>query len=140
GLSEAQVLATTVATYAGGLVSLYPWGRVVDAVGPARVFRWNSFGLAAAALLPVDLVRCGRRAARPARRARPGAARRRRALGLLLRSSGPPLRLRRRRHARPLRPRARGGAGGIDRGRDGADLPAARPGAAGHRLRARAPA
>jgi predicted MFS family arabinose efflux permease len=50
GLSEADVLATTVATYAGGLVSLYPWGRVVDRVGPARVFRWTSFGLAGALL------------------------------------------------------------------------------------------
>jgi hypothetical protein len=47
GLSEAQVLATTVATYVGGLVSLYPWGHAVDAFGPARVFRWTSFGLAA---------------------------------------------------------------------------------------------
>ena len=50
GLSEAEVLAATVATYAGGLVSLYPWGRVVDRVGPARVFRWTSLGLAAALL------------------------------------------------------------------------------------------
>jgi len=50
GLSEADVLVTTVATYAGGLVSLYPWGGVVDRVGPARVFRWTSLGLAAALL------------------------------------------------------------------------------------------
>ncbi len=56
GLSEAQVLVTTVAAYAGGLVSLYPWGRAVDAVGPARVFRWTSLGLAAA-LLALLLVR-----------------------------------------------------------------------------------
>jgi hypothetical protein len=47
GLSEAQVLMTTVAVYAGGLASLYPWGRIIDAVGPARVFRWTSLGLAA---------------------------------------------------------------------------------------------
>jgi hypothetical protein len=47
GLSEAEVLASTVATYVGGLVSLYPWGRAVDAFGPARVFRWTSLGLAA---------------------------------------------------------------------------------------------
>jgi Na+/melibiose symporter-like transporter len=55
GLSDAQVIGTTVAAYAGGLVSLYPWGRVVDAIGPARVFRWCSLGLAAsfAALLAV---------------------------------------------------------------------------------------
>ena len=46
GLSDAEVLITTVAAYAGGLVSLYPWGRVVDAVGPARVFRWTTLGLA----------------------------------------------------------------------------------------------
>jgi hypothetical protein len=46
GLSEAEVLLTTVASYAGGLLSLYLWGRVVDAIGPARVFRWTSLGLA----------------------------------------------------------------------------------------------
>lgn len=50
GLSEAQVLGTTVAAYAGGLVSLYPWGRAVDALGPARIFRWSSLGLAAVLL------------------------------------------------------------------------------------------
>jgi len=50
GLSEAEVLLTTVASYAGGLLSLYPWGRVVDALGPARVFRWTSLGLAAVLL------------------------------------------------------------------------------------------
>ena len=55
GMSDAQVIGTTVAAYAGGLVSLYPWGRAVDALGPARVFRWCSLGLAAsfAALLLV---------------------------------------------------------------------------------------
>jgi hypothetical protein len=50
GLSEADVLMTTVAAYAGGLVSLYPWGGVVDRVGPARVFRWTALGLSAALL------------------------------------------------------------------------------------------
>jgi Na+/melibiose symporter-like transporter len=50
GLSEAQVLLATVAAYAGGLVSLYAWGRAVDRVGPARVFRWTSLGLAATVL------------------------------------------------------------------------------------------
>jgi len=50
GLSEAQVLLATVAAYAGGLASLYAWGRVVDRVGPARVFRWTSLGLAATVL------------------------------------------------------------------------------------------
>jgi hypothetical protein len=55
GLSDAQVIGTTIAAYAGGLVSLYPWGRVVDAIGPARVFQWCALGLAAsfAALLAV---------------------------------------------------------------------------------------
>jgi Na+/melibiose symporter-like transporter len=46
GLSDAEVLITTVAAYGGGLASLYLWGRVVDAVGPARVFRWTTLGLA----------------------------------------------------------------------------------------------
>jgi MFS family permease len=50
GLSEADVLGTTVAAYAGGLVSLYSWGGIVDRVGPARVFRWTSLGLSAALL------------------------------------------------------------------------------------------
>ncbi len=50
GLSEAEVLITTVASYSGGLLSLYPWGRVVDALGAARVFRWTSLGLAAVLL------------------------------------------------------------------------------------------
>lgn len=50
GLSEAEVLLTTVATYTGGLLSLYLWGRVVDTLGPARVFRWTSLGLALAFL------------------------------------------------------------------------------------------
>jgi predicted MFS family arabinose efflux permease len=50
GLSEAQVLLATVAAYAGGLVSLYAWGHVVDRVGPARVFRWTALGLAATVL------------------------------------------------------------------------------------------
>jgi MFS family permease len=46
GLSGAEVLITTVAAFAGGLASLYLWGRVVDAIGPARVFRWTTLGLA----------------------------------------------------------------------------------------------
>ena len=46
GLSEAEVLLTTAASYCGGLLSLYPWGRAVDALGPARIFRWTSLGLA----------------------------------------------------------------------------------------------
>jgi Na+/melibiose symporter-like transporter len=47
GFSEAHVLYTTVAVYAGGLVSLYLWGRVVDAVGAEPVFRWTALGQAA---------------------------------------------------------------------------------------------
>ena len=56
GLSDAEVLITTVASYAGGLASLYLWGRVVDAVGPARVFAWTTAGLAVSfvALLGIE--------------------------------------------------------------------------------------
>jgi hypothetical protein len=50
GFSEAALLATTIATFAGGLVSLYFWGRVIDRHGAAIVFRWTSFGLAALTL------------------------------------------------------------------------------------------
>ncbi len=46
GFSDAEVVATTVAFFAGGLVSLYLWGRAVDAVGPAPVFRWTCIGMA----------------------------------------------------------------------------------------------
>lgn len=45
GFSEAEVLWTTVATFAGGLASLYLWGRVVDRVGAAPVFRWSALGM-----------------------------------------------------------------------------------------------
>jgi MFS family permease len=45
GLSEAQVVLTTIAHFAGGLASLYLWGRVVDRVGAAPVFRWTSIGM-----------------------------------------------------------------------------------------------
>jgi MFS family permease len=58
GLSEAQVLVTTVATFAGGLVSLYLWGRAVDRVGAAPIFRVCALGMgalvAAIALLDRD--------------------------------------------------------------------------------------
>lgn len=46
GLSEAQLLYTAVATYAGGLASLYLWGRAVDVLGPAPVFRQSCIGMA----------------------------------------------------------------------------------------------
>jgi MFS family permease len=39
GFSASEVLYTTAASFAGGLASLYLWGRVVDRVGPAPVFR-----------------------------------------------------------------------------------------------------
>jgi predicted MFS family arabinose efflux permease len=55
GLTDAEVVLTSVATYAGGLVSLYFWGRAVDRIGAAPVFRLTALGmgslLAALALL-----------------------------------------------------------------------------------------
>jgi len=56
GLSDGDVIATTVATFAGGLVSLYLWGRLVDRVGAPPVFRATSLCLAAcfASLLLVE--------------------------------------------------------------------------------------
>jgi Na+/melibiose symporter-like transporter len=49
GLSDGDVLVTTVSGFTGGLVSLYLWGRLVDAVGPGPVFRGT--GLAAGILI-----------------------------------------------------------------------------------------
>ena len=46
GFSEAQLLAATIANFAGGLVSLYFWGRVIDRRGAAIVFRGTSIGMA----------------------------------------------------------------------------------------------
>jgi hypothetical protein len=46
GFAEGQVLYTTIGLYAGGLATLWLWGRVVDAVGPWPVFRWTSLGQA----------------------------------------------------------------------------------------------
>jgi len=45
GLSAGAILLTTVSWYAGGLLTLYLWGRVVDRVGPLPVFRWTSIGM-----------------------------------------------------------------------------------------------
>jgi MFS family permease len=45
GFSQGDVIATTVAWYAGGLASLYLWGRLVDRVGPAPIFGWTSIGM-----------------------------------------------------------------------------------------------
>jgi MFS family permease len=45
GFSEEAILLTTVAWYAGGLLTLYLWGRIVDRVGPRPIFRWTSIGM-----------------------------------------------------------------------------------------------
>jgi Na+/melibiose symporter-like transporter len=42
GFSEGQVLYCTAAVFAGGLVSLYLWGRWVDRFGPLPLFRWTA--------------------------------------------------------------------------------------------------
>jgi predicted MFS family arabinose efflux permease len=47
GLSNANVVATTIAQYAGGLVSLYLWGMLVDRLGPYVVIRFTALSLAA---------------------------------------------------------------------------------------------
>ena len=47
GFTSAEVIYMTVAVFAGGLVSLYLWGTVVDRAGPEPVFRWTSIGLGA---------------------------------------------------------------------------------------------
>jgi hypothetical protein len=47
GFSSAEVLYATVAVFAGGLVSLYGWGRVVDRLGPEPVFRATALGMGA---------------------------------------------------------------------------------------------
>ncbi|RIL05601.1 MAG: hypothetical protein DCC71_09760 [Proteobacteria bacterium] len=49
GLSDADVMLTTVASFAGGFASLYAWGRLVDRLGPFSVFAGTA--LASAALL-----------------------------------------------------------------------------------------
>lgn len=49
GLSDADVMLTTVASFAGGFASLYAWGRAVDRFGPAPVFRATA--LVSAAML-----------------------------------------------------------------------------------------
>jgi hypothetical protein len=46
GFGEGDVLACTAAIYAGGLVSLYVWGRLVDATGPLPIFRGTAIGQA----------------------------------------------------------------------------------------------
>jgi MFS family permease len=51
GFSEAQVILCTFVYYAGGLASLYLWGRVCDRIGAAPVFLMTTLGLAALLLL-----------------------------------------------------------------------------------------
>jgi hypothetical protein len=46
GFTEAQLLAATIANFAGGLASLYFWGRIIDRRGAAIVFRGTSIGMA----------------------------------------------------------------------------------------------
>ena len=50
GMSDAQVLVATVASFVGGLLALYAAGRLADRVGSAPVFRWSGLGLAALSL------------------------------------------------------------------------------------------
>jgi predicted MFS family arabinose efflux permease len=56
GFSDAQVMIASFLFYAGGLASLYVWGRICDRVGPAPVFRITSVGMAGllAMLVMVD--------------------------------------------------------------------------------------
>jgi MFS family permease len=58
GLEESDVLATTAAHFAGGLASLYLWGRVVDRVGAVAVWRATAVGhallLAPLVVLPIE--------------------------------------------------------------------------------------
>ena len=46
GLSDGDVLITTLAYFAGGFVSLYFWGRAVDRFGAAPIFWFTGVGLA----------------------------------------------------------------------------------------------
>jgi MFS family permease len=47
GFSNSDAVATTVALYLGGLVSLYAWGMVADRLGPYVVFRTAALGIGA---------------------------------------------------------------------------------------------
>lgn len=55
GLSDADVILTTVASFAGGFASLYAWGRAVDRFGPAPVFQGTAL-LSAAMLVGLAFV------------------------------------------------------------------------------------
>ena len=50
GMSEAQVLLATLASFVGGLIALYVAGRAADRVGSAPIFRASGIGLAVLAL------------------------------------------------------------------------------------------
>ncbi|MFP6656238.1 MAG: MFS transporter, partial [Myxococcota bacterium] len=62
GFSEAQLLTTTIALFAGGLASVYFWGRIIDRHGAAIVFRGTSIGLALLTLSLITLSSFGDRA------------------------------------------------------------------------------
>jgi Major Facilitator Superfamily len=47
GFTSAEVLYATVATFTGGLASLYLWGHAVDRFGPEPIFRWAAIGMGA---------------------------------------------------------------------------------------------
>jgi Na+/melibiose symporter-like transporter len=47
GFSNSDAVATTVALYLGGLVSLYAWGMIADRLGPYVVFRTAALGIGA---------------------------------------------------------------------------------------------
>lgn len=55
GFSSANVLVTTVASFAGGLVSLYFWGHVIDRFGAEPVFRVTCIGAGISTLLLVGV-------------------------------------------------------------------------------------
>jgi predicted MFS family arabinose efflux permease len=50
GMTEAQVLLATLASFVGGFIALYAAGRAADRVGSAPIFRACGLGLAALAL------------------------------------------------------------------------------------------
>ena len=62
GFSDAQLLATTIASFTGGLVSLYFWGRIIDERGAAVVFFATSIGLALLTLCLLVVARAGEQA------------------------------------------------------------------------------
>jgi MFS family permease len=44
GFTDTEVIYATIAYYAGGVASLYPWGRAVDRVGAVAVLRVTTIG------------------------------------------------------------------------------------------------